>query len=329
MNITIRSEKVSDYNQIANINYEAFLAWHPDNQYVSEPILVDLLRHNSDYDSELSLLAECDGQVVGHILFSPFRFVVLGQEETGVVLAPVAVKPEYQKKGVGRMLIEEGHKRAGAKGYSFSLLCGHTEYYPKFGYKTGMFSCSGVEVENTVDEHNSLDLIERPVKAEDMPWLYKKWGKVHGNDSLALFPGKNICEWSNLSIGCRANILLEADKVLAYIRYAKGNPLHVKELLADTEDIPKILDYLANKNCSDEERKINIAMSTETMQAGLEKSNSFKVVDKSNNHKAFMIKILDEKSSIATYCSKVEKNIIKPGIIIFPAIFDVDDGRTE
>ena len=92
MNIKIRREQVSDYNSIANVNYEAFLGWHPDNPYVSEPILVDMLRHNSMFDPELSLVAELDGKVAGHALFSPFRFIVLGGEQSGVLLAPVAVK---------------------------------------------------------------------------------------------------------------------------------------------------------------------------------------------------------------------------------------------
>ena len=122
MNIKIRNERTSDYNSIANVNYEAFLGWHPDNQYVSEPILVDLLRHNSMFDPELSLVAEIGGEIVGHVLFSPFKFIVLGVEEMGVLLAPIAVRPEFQYKGIGGMLIEEGHRIAKGKGFTFSLL---------------------------------------------------------------------------------------------------------------------------------------------------------------------------------------------------------------
>lgn len=103
MDIKIRRERISDYNSIANVNYEAFPGWHPDNQYVSEPILVDLLRHNSMFDPELSLVAELNGKIIGHVLFSPFRFIVLGEEQLGAVLAPVAVMPEFQHKGIGSM----------------------------------------------------------------------------------------------------------------------------------------------------------------------------------------------------------------------------------
>lgn len=94
MNIKIRSERISDYSAIANVNYEAFLGWHLDNPYVSEPIIVDLLRHNDRFDPELSLVAELDGEIIGDVLFSPFKFIVLGTEQLGVVLAPIAVKPK-------------------------------------------------------------------------------------------------------------------------------------------------------------------------------------------------------------------------------------------
>lgn len=114
-NIKIRSESISDFNSIANVNYEAFPGRHPADRYVVEPLLVDLLRHNSLFDPELSLVAEFDGKIIGHAIFSPFRLIVLGKEQLGVILGPIAVKPEFQHEGVGRLLIEEGHRRAKEK----------------------------------------------------------------------------------------------------------------------------------------------------------------------------------------------------------------------
>jgi len=66
MDIKIRNERISDFSCIANVNNEAFLGWHPNNQYVSEPILVDFLRHNSMLDPELSLIAECVSEWSNH-----------------------------------------------------------------------------------------------------------------------------------------------------------------------------------------------------------------------------------------------------------------------
>lgn len=73
---------------------------------MSEPVLVDLLRHNSRYDPELSLVAEVNGQPVGHVLLSPYEFRVLGRVQKGVVLAPIAYMPEFQRSGIGKILIQ-------------------------------------------------------------------------------------------------------------------------------------------------------------------------------------------------------------------------------
>lgn len=112
MDVRIRSERLSDYNSIANVHYAAFLGWRPDDYFVCEHILVSLLRHNSMFDPELSFVAEYNRRIVGHVLFCPFKFTVLGEEQPGVVLAPVAVLPEFQRKGIGGMLIQEGHRKA-------------------------------------------------------------------------------------------------------------------------------------------------------------------------------------------------------------------------
>lgn len=217
MDIKIRNERISDFNSVANVNYEAFLGWHPDNQYVSEPILVDLLRHNSMFDPELSLVAEFDGKAIGHVLFSPFRFIVLGREQSGVVLAPVAVKPEYQHKGVGSMLIEEGHKKAKEKGFAFSLLCGHVGYYPKFGYKTGMFSLSGAKVSICLESFNNEGFADRPVNEQDTKWILEAWENQHSCDTLALLPGRNICEWSNHGMQCRCSVVTKNNRILPFM----------------------------------------------------------------------------------------------------------------
>lgn len=102
-----------------------------------------------------------------YALFSPFRFIVLGNEQLGVVLAPIAVKPEFQCKGVGRMLIEEGHRKARGKGFAFSLLCGHVEYYPRFGYKGEMFSLSGAKISISIDCFNKEGFYDKNSRKQE------------------------------------------------------------------------------------------------------------------------------------------------------------------
>lgn len=329
MDIKIRNERISDYNYIANVTYEAFLGWHPDNHFVSELILVDMLRHNSMFDPELSLVAEVNGRVVGHVLFSPFKFIVLGVEQLGVVLAPVAVKPEFQRKGIGKMLIEEGLKNAKEKGYDFSLLCGHVGYYPRFGYKTRMFSLSGSKVMINMERFSNEGFIDRPVNERDISWLLEAWKRQHSMDALALFPGENISEWCNHGLKCYCTVVIKDNRILGYARYVNSGNLNIKELLARDKDIPDMLAYLAWKEYGKAQGEIHIAISADKLRASLGNGDKFEIFDTRVAYDAFMIKILNKKSVISKYCEQVETGLLKPGIIIFPAMFDIDEGRTQ
>lgn len=329
MNIILRSERVSDYAAIANINYDAFLAWHPDNNYVSEITMVDLLRHNSKFDSELSIVAELDGEVVGHGLFSPFKFIVMGEEQHGVVLGPIAVKPELQKLGIGRLIMEEGHKRAKEKGMSFSMLCGHPDYYPKFGYKGQTFALSGTKIELEAKDFDPAGFSERPVKSSDVDWIIKQWEEMHNKDELALFPGENISEWCNHGFACICTVISKDDKILGYVRYTKAGELNIKEFVARKEDFTEILAYLAFTSYGKAQGQISIAKSYDKVNKAIKDKAYLKLSDAWRTHPAFMIKPLSEEGAIIRYMESVEKGELKPGLIVFPVMFDVDDGRTE
>ncbi len=123
--LVIREESVGDVAAIRHINERAF-------GQQSEARLVDALR--GDKAVTLSLVAECGGVVVGHILFSPAH-VVAGEAESDVVaLAPMAVLPEHQRSGVGSALILEGLARLRDAGHGLLVVLGHSEYYPRFGF---------------------------------------------------------------------------------------------------------------------------------------------------------------------------------------------------
>jgi putative acetyltransferase len=127
MEITIRPETLTDWNSIREINQQAF--GRPN-----EAQLVDALRAWSSFIPELSLVAERDGVLVGHVLFTPA--VVEGAEEAALLaLGPVAVRPEWQRQGIGGMLIREGLVRSTGLGYHGVILVGHPTYYPRFGFR--------------------------------------------------------------------------------------------------------------------------------------------------------------------------------------------------
>ncbi|HEX2947886.1 MAG TPA: N-acetyltransferase [Clostridia bacterium] len=329
MVIKVRSEQTADYNAVANVNYEAFLGWHPDNPYVSEPVMVDLLRHNSLFDPELSLVAEADGQIIGHALFSPFSFVVLGRKQAGAVLGPIAVKPEFQKTGIGGALIEESHKRLKQKGFGFSLLCGHDTYYPRFGYETKMFSEAGAKIGIRAAGFDGSDLVERPVTGQDMPWIINAWQRQYAESSLALYPGNTVCEWMNTCFKCRCSMISRGDRLLGYVRYVMSAPVIIKELLANKEDMPEILTYLAYSRYGEAGGDLLISLPVEMFAGLIDENNKLTLKDERNAYTAFMIRVLDDNSPISQYCEKVRSGLIKPGIVRFPSIFDVDDGRVD
>lgn len=124
----IRKEETKDYNIVYDVIKNAFSsAEHSDG---TEQDLVNMLRESDAFIPELSLVAEIDGDVVGHIMFTKIK---IGDNEE-LALAPLSVMPEYQKKGIGTELIKEGHRKAKELGYSYSIVLGSEKYYPRMGY---------------------------------------------------------------------------------------------------------------------------------------------------------------------------------------------------
>ncbi len=126
--LIIRQEQKDDHVQVYNIVKEAFeSAEHSDKD---EQNLVERLRDAKEFVPELSLVAELDGELVGHILFTEIRI----GEKKALALAPVSVAPKYQSRGIGSELITKGHEIAKSLGYALIVVLGHEKYYPKFGY---------------------------------------------------------------------------------------------------------------------------------------------------------------------------------------------------
>ena len=127
--IVIRDETESDAAVITQVTVAAFETLEISNH--TEQFIVEALR--SARGLTLSLVAEIDGRVVGHIAFSPVAISDGAKDWYG--FGPVSVLPEYQRRGIGKALILEGLSRLKKLGAKGCCLVGHPQYYRKFGFE--------------------------------------------------------------------------------------------------------------------------------------------------------------------------------------------------
>jgi len=127
--IIIRGERDSDADYIAEVTAAAFETLEISNH--TEQFIIEALRASNALT--VSLVAELDGRIIGHIAFSPVAISDGTQNWYG--LGPVSVLPEFQRQGVGKALIREGLSRLRDMGAAGCCLVGHPEYYIKFGFQ--------------------------------------------------------------------------------------------------------------------------------------------------------------------------------------------------
>lgn len=164
--ICIRAENTNDEKAITDLTIAAFKTLEISNQ--TEHLIIEALRKANVLT--LSLVADRDDCIVGHIAFSP---VTISDGTTGwFTLAPVSVAPPLHKQGIGSALIKEGLTQLKGKGTKGCCVVGHPEYYNRFGFinpdnlgvnnvpKEAFFSqkFEGNEPEGLVSFHESFSI---------------------------------------------------------------------------------------------------------------------------------------------------------------------------
>lgn len=196
-NIQIREAKKSDFDDVMKIEKEAF-------GQEDEAELVSQLLEDKSAEPVISLLAFKDDEAAGHILFTRATFEANEHSPSGsqsttpliapttapstapsippsiYILAPLAVKPEYQRQGIGGMLINAGLKKLKEIGVEMVFVLGHMDYYPRYGFIPDAGSLGFATPYPIPDEHADAWMVQ----ALTSEGLSKVTGKMVCADAL-------------------------------------------------------------------------------------------------------------------------------------------------
>ena len=136
-NLKIRKETPGDYRAVEEMTREAFWKfWEPNQAICCEHYLVHLLRTVPTLVPELNLVAELDGKLAGHIIYTKSKIVDdNGREYETLTFGPITVMPALQGIGLGQALMRHSFAEAKRLGYRAVLIFGHPSYYPRAGFR--------------------------------------------------------------------------------------------------------------------------------------------------------------------------------------------------
>ena len=131
--IIIRRETPADYAAVENLTREAF--WNVYRPGCNEHYVVHVLRRDPDFVPELDLVMERDGQLVGHILYMRAKIVADdGREIPMMTFGPISIRPDLQRQGLGKYLLDHSMERARELGAGALCIEGNIDFYGKSGF---------------------------------------------------------------------------------------------------------------------------------------------------------------------------------------------------
>jgi len=149
MHVKIRQAIQSDLQAISDLAMAAFGSSEgPEIVQLMGDLLVDVTAQ-----PVLSLVTTVDDKVIGHVLFSQVRLKPPGQDVSAALLAPLAVHPDFQSRGIGGRLVAEGLRQLSGSGVDLVFVLGHPAYYPRFGFLEA--GIKGFEAPYPIPEKNA------------------------------------------------------------------------------------------------------------------------------------------------------------------------------
>ena len=131
----LRLEKETDYFEVENLTREAF--WNVYRPGCEEHLVLHNLRKAESFIEELAYVAVENEKIIGHIAYSKVFFEsarIMSNEV--IAFGPISVHPDYQKKGIGKKLIEFTSQKAKESGYKAILITGNHNYYNPLGFRS-------------------------------------------------------------------------------------------------------------------------------------------------------------------------------------------------
>ncbi|MDQ2741765.1 MAG: N-acetyltransferase [Chloroflexota bacterium] len=305
---TIRPETVRDYAAIADLHARAF------GNRSHEPIIVTLLRQRAAFDPELSLVAERDGRIVGHVLFSPHTIRLLAHPVRAVNLAPIAVEPAQQGQGIGGALIEEGHRMARARGYAISFLLGHSSYYPRFGYRTRAYGWSTVTV--ATETLTAEPLEGQAPRPDDIAQLDALWRQAESEVDFSIDPGPDLLDWISPNPAIQALVYRRDGEVVGYTRIHRLEPAEPRIFLARGGEAGQAM-------AGDIARRAGPGMQTLTLPIHPAAASAGSFADATIAAWEAAMAVPLAGSSLQDYLELVARGQRPPGMVVWPVAFDL------
>ena len=132
-NIIIRRETPADYAAVEHLTREAF--WNVYRPGCTEHYVVHVLRRDPDFVPELDLVMERDGALIGHVLYMRSKIVTDGGQEVPMMtFGPISIRPDLQRQGLGKRLLDFSMERAGELGAGALCIEGNIDFYGKSGF---------------------------------------------------------------------------------------------------------------------------------------------------------------------------------------------------